>query len=611
MLARRAVALSAAVALLTAACSSGSGVGTEATGGSSSTGGGTTDATDTPTTTIPPGACPETTTAPAAGGGTDFVTGDDAAMVVAISAALFDCAADVVVVSDADLDRAALAARLASGLGAPILVDSPLSTDLVTAELERLAPLRVRLIGSDVAAVPPAFTEVITYEGDLDSLALHLDEVIGAQRAAVLPVPPGAATVAAVVASIGEGTRLQPPPTTTTTTTTTTSTTVAGTASTTTTEGEATTTTAEPSTGEADHAPLQPIEPPVVVTGTGTTGDVWLVDMDSPLPALAAAVAVGLTGGLMGLVDGDDLRRIPEVGQAMQSSPGGARLVHLVGDVPQDHASWQLQVISAGREIPGGGFLMFPGRRLVALYGHPGAPALGSLGEQGMEEGLARLETFREAYEADGLAMLPTWEIIATVADAAPGPDGDYSAESSVGQLRVWVDFAAQHGMYVLLDLQPGRTDFLTQARLYEDLLLEPHVGLALDPEWRLGPDQVHLLQIGSVEAAEVNTVVDWLAQLVRDNGLPQKVLLLHQFRLDMLIDREDIRTPPELAVVIQMDGHGDLATKQQTWGWITAGWEHFTWRYGWKNFFDEDRPTPSPEDVLSLTPQVVYVSFQ
>ena len=40
--------------------------------------------------------------------------------------------------------------------------------------------------------------------------------------------------------------------------------------------------------------------------------------------------------------------------------------------------------------------------------------------------------------------------------------------------------------MYVVLDLQPGRSNFLDQAKLYEPLLRLPHVGLALDPEWRL-----------------------------------------------------------------------------------------------------------------------------
>ena len=33
-------------------------------------------------------------------------------------------------------------------------------------------------------------------------------------------------------------------------------------------------------------------------------------------------------------------------------------------------------------ELPGGGLLPFPGRRMVALYGHPQTAALGMLGEQ-------------------------------------------------------------------------------------------------------------------------------------------------------------------------------------------------------------------------------------
>ena len=71
------------------------------------------------------------------------------------------------------------------------------------------------------------------------------------------------------------------------------------------------------------------------------------------------------------------------------------------------------------------------------------------------------------------------------------------------------MDAAREAGVYVMLDLQPGRTDFLTQAKRYEELLAQPHVGLALDPEWRLGPQQLHLEQIGSVGIDEVNSVVD------------------------------------------------------------------------------------------------------
>jgi hypothetical protein len=108
-----------------------------------------------------------------------------------------------------------------------------------------------------------------------------------------------------------------------------------------------------------------------------------------------------------------------------------------------------------------------------------------------------------------------------------------------------------------------------------------------------------------------VNEVVDWLAQMVRDNHLPQKLLLLHQFQFSMLPGRELIETPPELAVVIQMDGQGTLEAKYETWGAITAGTEAAGWLWGWKNFYDEDSPMATPEEVLALEPLVVYVSFQ
>ncbi len=117
--------------------------------------------------------------------------------------------------------------------------------------------------------------------------------------------------------------------------------------------------------------------------------------------------------------------------------------------------------------------------------------------------------------------------------------------------------------------------------------------------------------QIGQVEAAEVNTVVDWLAELVRDNALPQKMLVLHQFRMSMLQDRDEIRTPAELVTVVHMDGHGALNVKYGTWGVITEGWQDYGWHYGWKNFYDEDLPTPTPDIVLDLVPTAVFVSYQ
>ena len=134
--------------------------------------------------------------------------------------------------------------------------------------------------------------------------------------------------------------------------------------------------------------------------------------------------------------------------------------------------------------------------------------------------------------------------------------------------------------------------------------------GLALDPEWRLRPGEVHLQQIGTVDAAEINQVVRWLAGLVRTEALPQKLLILHQFRFSMITNRELVETPAELAVMIHMDGQGPIATKYSTWNALTGEPDAHRFYWGWKNFYDEDFPTPTAEQVLAQTPSPLFVSY-
>jgi hypothetical protein len=271
----------------------------------------------------------------------------------------------------------------------------------------------------------------------------------------------------------------------------------------------------------------------------------------------------------------------------------------------------RLAVVRTGVQLPGGGQLAFPGRRMVALYGTPGTAALGSLGEQDLNSSIARVKDLVTQYQPHSdVPVVPAFEIITTVAAGQPGADGDYSNEVEIAKIRPYVDAAKAAGVYVVLDLQPGRTDFLTQARRYEELLREPHVGLALDPEWRLAPGQVHRVQIGSVNVDEINRVGDWLAGVVRDNKLPQKVLLLHQFRTSMIVGRERLNTThDELATMIHADGFGTQEMKRSTWDALRANSPNVFW--GWKNFIDEDRPMLDPAQTLQFNRDIVFVSYQ
>lgn len=263
-------------------------------------------------------------------------------------------------------------------------------------------------------------------------------------------------------------------------------------------------------------------------------------------------------------------------------------------------------------ELIGGGTELFPDRRFVALYGHPGTPGLGALGEQGPEESAQRAIELAKQYQPfSEEKVIPAFEIIATTASSDPGPDGSYSSVSSVDHLMPYIEAAEKNGVYVVLDLQPGHSDFLSQAKIYEDLLKRPNVGLALDPEWRLAPGQVHMQQIGSVTAEEINETTDWLAKLTAENNLPQKAVILHQFSMSMIQNRENIKTDhPELELILHADGHGTPDLKMETWGVLQQGLPEDI-HMAWKNFYDEDTPTFTPEQTYDIEPKPWFVSYQ
>lgn len=265
------------------------------------------------------------------------------------------------------------------------------------------------------------------------------------------------------------------------------------------------------------------------------------------------------------------------------------------------------------RQPPGGGRVMFPGHRLVALYGHPGAPGLGALGQQGLTASIARARRLAREYRplSKGVPVVPALEIIATVAEGSPGPDGDYSSRTPMSQLAPWVRRATADGLYVVLDLQPGRASLLGQAERYQSLLRQPDVGLALDPEWKLQPGQLPLRQIGHVGVGEVNSVIRWLAALTARYRLPQKVLVLHQFRRSMITGEGRLATGHrDLAIVLHMDGQGSPAAKRRTWHMVLGAAPRGVF-FGWKDFFAKDTPMISPRATLDRHPEPVMISYQ
>ncbi|MFI2752506.1 hypothetical protein ACGIF2_03620 [Cellulomonas sp. P22] len=532
---------------------------------------------------------------------------DAAADVLALttSRALYERAPVVVLAPAADVAAQLAAASGAVALGAPVLLTGgTVTAGEVADEVARLGATSALRLGD--AVVPDGLDVVTLGAPDADAgLGAALAEATGLALGAAQAVAAGTETTAVaaettVALSLGRPTTavLQA------------GTAPAGAATTATSAARTDTATASVPADLAARTALPRVEPPEPPAGAVVLTD----GRTEHVAAVATARAAGIPVEVV--PDGDPRTRAATVDAlgaldattvlALGSSFGTSELV-----------ATRTAAATTGVQAPGGGQLVFPsalgtpGKRYVALYGSPGSGALGVLGEQDVPATVVRAQQTADQYRALTTdTVVPMLEIIATIASAAP-EDGSYSRRRPVEDLRPLVDAAGAAGMAVVLDLQPGRTDFLTQAQAYEELLVLPHVSLALDPEWRLGPDQVHLRQIGSVGIDEVNTVVTWLADLTRDRALPQKMLVLHQFSPRMISERERLDTSrDELALLIHVDGQGTQPAKTGTWQALQATAPAGV-RWGWKNFVDEDVPMLDPAQTYRVQPVPDLVTYQ
>jgi hypothetical protein len=260
-------------------------------------------------------------------------------------------------------------------------------------------------------------------------------------------------------------------------------------------------------------------------------------------------------------------------------------------------------------DLPLGGKLVFGHHRfLVAYYGTAQTGSMGVLGQTDPATMQRRLMRAAEPFREPGEQIQPVYELIVTVADGSPGPDHDYSHDIPVSYVREYLRAAHRNHALLLLDLQTGRADFPTVAKRWAWALEDPSVGLALDPEWRMGRHQVPAHVVGSVRAAEVNRTSLWLSRLVEREGLPQKLFVLHQFRLAMLPDIDRIVHRPGLAMVQHTDGFGTRGQKLATYHAVARPSQ---FRQGFKLFYHWDVKRFTPQQVRRITPRVSFVSYQ
>ena len=260
--------------------------------------------------------------------------------------------------------------------------------------------------------------------------------------------------------------------------------------------------------------------------------------------------------------------------------------------------------------LPDGSRTLFPDHRVVAFYGNPADPQLGALGIGTPDEAAARLKRVARSYEKKTRPVMLCLELIVTVAAAAPGEDGLYRLQTGDDVIRRYLRAARKAKALLLLDVQPGRSNFPKEVARLRKWLREPDVGLARDPEWRVQAGQVPGQVIGSVNAAEVDAVSAELARIVREHDLPEKLFVLHQFTEDMIKDKAKLKMRKGLATVFNVDGFGTPAAKISKYDEFTDSTPKGA-HDGFKVFFEEDIDRMRPRSVLNLTPPPDIIEYE
>jgi hypothetical protein len=111
------------------------------------------------------------------------------------------------------------------------------------------------------------------------------------------------------------------------------------------------------------------------------------------------------------------------------------------------------------------------------------------------------------------------------------------------------------------------------------------------------------------MEASEVNEISGWLAGIVRERHLPEKLLVVHQFTRDMIRHRATLRKQAGIALTLNVDGFGAVPIK-------VAKYRDFASlpppaHRGFKLFYHEDPVLMRPRQVLRMRPQPELVVYE
>ncbi|GAA0593287.1 lipoprotein [Virgibacillus siamensis] len=249
--------------------------------------------------------------------------------------------------------------------------------------------------------------------------------------------------------------------------------------------------------------------------------------------------------------------------------------------------------------------------RLVTYYGTPLSSQMGILGRYSPKKMMKKLKKQASVYsklDPDHPAV-PTIELIATVAQGSPGPDGNYVLKTPDDVIQRYVKLAKKNDALLVLDVQLGSASVMHGVKAVEKYLKLPFVHLAIDTEYSIGNGEVPGEDLGHVDGSEIQNAIQYVDQMVEKYQLPDKIVMVHQFGDGIITNKKRIHPSKNVEVVLNSDGFGKDAIKMAAYGKLVK--EQSIQYGGFKLFYKKDNPLLTPKQVLKLDPAPAVVNYQ
>lgn len=299
-------------------------------------------------------------------------------------------------------------------------------------------------------------------------------------------------------------------------------------------------------------------------------------------------------------------------GQPAAQGPGDAR----PAPPTAAHADrWEREFLeqgSAAKPVPAppatkrGSRTLFPQNRVLTLYGAAGG--FGVLGRKSLNGAAKKLRKQLKPYrKLSHEPVIGGFDLVAVIATSCQGRRDKCRTRVSDKVIRRYLNKIRELNGRLVLDIQPARSNVIREISHLRKFIREPDVDVAIDAEWNVGRHGTPGQTQGSISAKKLNRASLEIQSIIRQNDLPQKLMIVHQFRKGSISKDGKVKRRDEVDVTFNFDGIGSPSAKR-------AGYRQLSTRRlfnGFSLFYKLDSDMMWPKGVLKLDPSPDYVMYQ